>query len=95
MTQNEIVSIIRQVQPELEQKYHVKVVGLFGSRARNEATDESDVDLLVEAEPKIEFLLGAEELLSARLGCKVDVIRQHKHLSPRFRRRVEAELVRV
>jgi predicted nucleotidyltransferase len=51
-------------------------VAVFGSVARGEASDDSDIDLLVEFEPDSSLLdlIELEEALRALLGTKVDVI---------------------
>jgi predicted nucleotidyltransferase len=43
-----IVLTTRAVLPDIRKKYGVKRIGIFGSCARNEQTDKSDVDILVE-----------------------------------------------
>ena len=48
---NPIVFTTRNVLPDLQKKYGVKRIGIFGSCARNEQTDNSDVDILVEFIP--------------------------------------------
>jgi len=51
-------------------------VAVFGSVARGEATDDSDIDLLVEFEPGSSLLdlIELEEALRTLLGTNVDVI---------------------
>jgi hypothetical protein len=47
-TLKEIEKIIKQHQRELEEKYKVKRIGVFGSYARGEQSEGSDIDVLVE-----------------------------------------------
>jgi uncharacterized protein len=54
VSQNEVVSQIRAHRMTLE-SMGVKSLGLFGSVARNEANDESDVDILVEFSKPVGF----------------------------------------
>jgi len=51
-------------------------VGLFGSFARGEASEDSDVDLLVTFDPGKSLLdvIGLEQEVSAKLGRKVDLV---------------------
>ena len=78
--------------------YGVKRIAIFGSFARNEASQESDVDILVEfAEPRklpIGFLtwVRLERELSERLGRKVDLI-SFAGLRPSLRAMVKKEAV--
>ena len=47
-TRKEFVAILLSIKGELETRFHVKSIGIFGSVARNENTDTSDLDLIVE-----------------------------------------------
>jgi len=60
---------------QLFQKYPIKSLAIFGSYARNEQSEHSDVDILVEFHDKIgiEFIDLAEELEKA-VGLKVDLV---------------------
>ncbi len=96
MKREDVLEILRQHRSELSKRFHVRSLGLFGSVARGEAGDTSDVDLLVEfSEPpgfdgymNLKFRL--EELLEAR----VDLVMQ-KALKPEARNAVEKEIIRV
>ena len=77
MTKEAILQTIQRLKPELEEKFHVTSIGVFGSYARGEATEGSDVDVLVETDPKLEYMVGIEELLSRELHAKVDLVRFH------------------
>jgi hypothetical protein len=47
MGKKEIIDIIRQSRPEIEARYGVKRLGLFGSFVRGQAGRRSDIDILV------------------------------------------------
>ena len=47
MNRNELLHILRQHKPILEERFGVAELALFGSFARDQATEESDVDILV------------------------------------------------
>ena len=72
----DIRSIVRGEQAILAERYGVKVVGLFGSYAREDQERGSDVDLLVEILRPVSLLelVGAELHLSDALGIKVDLV---------------------
>ena len=76
----------------------IRALYLFGSTARDEAGDASDLDLLFEYDPAGEFSLfdqaGAMLELSDSLGARVDLVSRFG-LRPRVRERVEREMVRV
>lgn len=75
-------------------KHGARNVRVFGSVARGEADEQSDIDLLVDMEPERSLLdLGGLLMdLQALLGLKVDVVTE-RGLKPRIRERVIAEAV--
>jgi predicted nucleotidyltransferase len=74
-------------------KYPLHRLSLFGSWARGEQTEHSDIDILADVVPSIglRFISLAEDLEEI-LGCKVDLVSQ-RGLRPRLREMVERELV--
>ena len=79
---------------ELGERYGVRRIRVFGSMARWEAQQDSDIDLLVEYQPGhggfafVEFCEQVERLL----GRKVDVVTE-RSLHPMIRERVLAQAV--
>ena len=69
------------------------LVGLFGSMARGDATDTSDIDLLVRLAPPKSLLsmVALERQLSDAAGRKVDLLTEGA-LSPYLRDRILAEV---
>ena len=70
-----IVEKLRQVKPELERKYPITSIGIFGSYARGEANHESDIDIavVINGVMGLSFVTMADEI-EAILGIKTDVI---------------------
>jgi predicted nucleotidyltransferase len=75
-------------------KHGARNVRVFGSVARGEGDEQSDIDLLVEMEPDRSLLDHAGLWLDLQdlLGCKVDVVSE-RGLRPRVRERVLKEAV--
>jgi uncharacterized protein len=69
-------NIISSELPRLSEQYHIKNMGIFGSVARGEHTENSDIDILVEFNAPIGFFdfIKLENHLSKLLGRKVDLI---------------------
>ena len=63
-SRDNILKQLRTIKPALEQEFPLCRMALFGSWARNEQTDTSDVDILVEVDPSIglHFITLAERL---------------------------------
>ena len=93
-TKDQLLEALRRLMPELEERYNVKTIGLFGSALRGERRSESDIDVLVEFRTPIGFFkfLELEEFLSERLGGKVDLVSK-KALKPEIGRIILAETV--
>jgi len=75
-TIKDIKKILAGYKDEIREKYGVRIIGIFGSYARNEETNASDVDILIELEKPIG--LKFYELwddLEKLLGCEVDLVR--------------------
>lgn len=71
----ELKQIIEQHRLVLEEKYKVKSIAIFGSYARGEQTQESDVDVMVEFSEPVGFLfIHLADYLEEILGVKVDLI---------------------
>jgi uncharacterized protein len=69
-------NIISSELPNLSEQYPIKNMGIFGSVARGEHTENSDIDILVEFNAPIGFFdfIKLENHLSKLLGRKVDLI---------------------
>jgi predicted nucleotidyltransferase len=78
---------------EVCKQHHVAWVGLFGSLARGDCRDDSDIDLLVEFSRPQSLLevVALERQLSEALERKVDLVTR-KALSPYLAKRIEKEL---
>ena len=75
LTRDDVVNKLREQQAYLAAEYGVCKIGIFGSFARNSATELSDVDLVVEFERPIGFkFLDLAEYLEAVLGQRVDLL---------------------
>ncbi len=77
MKRKNVLKILSENRQALRDR-SVKSLAIFGSVARDEATDSSDVDLLVEFDPGhptglFEFI-GVMNYLEDLLGCKVDLV---------------------
>jgi uncharacterized protein len=96
MKRREVLQILTGHKDELQERFGVHSLSLFGSMARDEVTETSDVDVLVEfARPTGYFgLMALQEHLEGLLRCKVDV-GTSRSLKPRLRERVLRECIHV
>ena len=59
--------------------YGVRSLRLFGSVARNEQHEGSDIDVFVDMDPDLFQMVGLKEYLENLLGCEVDLVRKHRN----------------
>lgn len=91
----EIKKIISQHRKELEERFKVKSIAIFGSYVRGGATSKSDIDILVEFREPVGFLfIRLAEHLEEILGTKVDLLTPEA-IKPNRKRYIMEELVYV
>ncbi len=90
-----ILSKLRTLKPRLQEKYPLESMALFGSYARDEADENSDVDILVElnANMGVRFFDLADEI-EDNLGIKTDVVKKQL-LKERFFHLIKKDLIYV
>ena len=90
------LNLLRKYKQEYADKYGVTRMGIFGSVARGEQTENSDVDICIEAPPMGLFAFSGLSInLEELLGVPVDVVRMHKNMNPKFRKRIEKDVIYV
>jgi len=85
---------LERLKPFLEESYGVSRIGIFGSYARGEHREDSDLDLLVSFKrpPTLFELVRLENFLSETLKVKVDLVLESS-LRPKIRERILSEVV--
>ena len=96
MNREEVLDILRTHKPTLAERFGVTDLALFGSFARDEATERSDVDVLVrfDGPATSRSYFGVQFYIEDLLGRRVDLV-THKALRSEFRPYVEREAVDV
>jgi predicted nucleotidyltransferase len=96
MRREHIIRILKEQQKTLVEQYGVDRLSLFGSAARDEAREDSDVDLLVEFSRPIGLFqfIELQQWLESLLGCKVD-LGTPLSLKPSIKEEVFQEAIRV
>lgn len=94
-TREEIMQILKKVAPRLQREFKVKDIGIFGSFIHEEASEKSDVDLLVEFSGTVGWeFIDLKNLLEDILEIKVDLVTK-KALKPQLRDVILKEVVYV
>jgi predicted nucleotidyltransferase len=96
MNKNQALQIIQSHKDELQTQYAVKSLALFGSVARNEATANSDIDLLIEFQKPVGLFhfLTVKNCLQEWLNQKVDLVTYAALKSP-LKEQILKELIHV
>ena len=95
-TKDQILSFISGNKKMLREKFHITRIGLFGSYARGEQQDTSDIDLLVEFEENTQDLydlkIQLKELFKIKFGTETDICRE-KYIKPKIKKTILKETV--
>ncbi|MDR2815081.1 MAG: nucleotidyltransferase domain-containing protein [Proteiniphilum sp.] len=96
MTTDEYLLKLKQFKVQYAEEYGIERIGIFGSVARDEQTEKSDVDIYYEGKLLgLKSLVGLPAELEKALGVTVDVVRKHKNSSSSFLKRIMNEIVYV
>lgn len=95
-TRQDVLALLKNIKREVARDYSVRTIGVFGSVARSEQTDQSDIDLLVEFDKPVGFVtfMRLEHFLSEKLGGQVDLVTADS-LKPVIRDGILAEVIYV
>ncbi len=92
MTQPEILKMLKQYKKENSKKYGITNLGIFGSYSKNAATDDSDIDIVIETqEPDIYKLVHIKDELEKLFNKSVDIVRNRERMNPYLKKRIERD----
>jgi predicted nucleotidyltransferase len=96
MTRKDILQLLAKFQRDRRDEFGIVRLGIFGSTARDQFGDESDVDVVVElAYPDLFALIGIKQELEAVLQRPVDVVRYREHMNAFLKQHIQQEAVYV
>ena len=90
-----IKNILQKLKPELVNKYHVQSIGLFGSIVRDDFSNSSDIDIIVDFSRPIgiEFV-DLANYIENRLNQKIDLVSK-KGIKDKYFKAIEREIIYV
>ncbi len=96
MRKEEALKILTEHKPELVRRFGVIDLALFGSTARDEAKENSDIDVLVEFEGRstAKRYFGVQFYLEDLLECPIDLV-QKSVVRPEIKSYIERDLIHV
>ena len=91
---DEYLQRLRQFKQQYSSEYGIECIGIFGSVARGEQTEHSDIDIYYEGKSLgLKSLVEFPTLLEKYLGAPVDVVRKHRNLRPSFVKRIMQDII--
>lgn len=94
-TRSEYLELLKSHMLELKERFGVRSFRIFGSVARNEQSEGSDVDVCVEMVPDMYLLVALKQFLENLLGCSVDVVRMHRNMNKLLLNQIERDGIYV
>ena len=93
MTKRDILNYLQENFEDFSEKYQVEKIGIFGSYARDEATENSDIDLFVKMKPNLLNMIAVKNSIEKDLKKKVDIVREHKNIKPLLKKMIQRDIV--
>lgn len=81
-TKAEYITLIKSHSEELKNIFGIKSLRLFGSVARDEQHEGSDIDICVDMQPQAFLVVRLKRFLEELFQCSVDIVRLHTHINP-------------
>lgn len=96
MKKQDALNLLHRHQDTIRQRFGVRHLSLFGSTVRDEARENSDIDVLVafDGPATSDRYFGLQFYLEDLLGCPIDLVTD-KALRPELRPHIEKEAIRV
>ena len=95
-TTSEYLQLLKQFKDTKAMVYGIQKIGLFGSVARGEHQEGSDVDVCFEGVPKGFFAIGGIKTeLEQLFGCSVDVVRLRDNMDSFLREQIMRDVIFV
>ena len=95
-TKDEIIAILRKFKVEFGEKYGIEKLGIFGSVARGEQKEDSDIDICVQLQnPDYFTRMEIKESLEQRFEVKVDVVSLTAIMRNLFRNHIEKDAIYI
>lgn len=93
---NAIIRTIKDLREQVRREYKAEIVGIFGSYARGEQKESSDVDILVKFLDRATLfdLVGLGDFLEEKLHVKVDIVSE-RAVRPELKEQIFQEVIAV
>jgi len=94
MTKNSILSFLRDNKQLLSEKFQVRNIGLFGSYARGEENEKSDIDIIVDMPSNFDVHYDLKEYLQNAFNKEID-LGLEQNIRSFIKNKIESEVIYV
>jgi len=96
LKQQDILNYLTAHKKEFQEKYNIEKIGLFGSYARGEAHEESDIDIVINLKKTtLSALVGIKEDIESYFQTQVDIIQYRERMNSFLKNRIERDAIYV
>jgi len=94
-SKDEVLALLCTLKPDLAERFAIHQIGIFGSVARNEARQDSDIDVVVHMQPDMLKRVRLKAELENAFGREVDVVRYRDSMNPYLKARIDRDVIYV
>jgi len=95
-SRNKTLAILNQYKDTFAERFGITALGIFGSVARNEDSEDSDVDIVVKmTNPDLFYLVHIKEELQEAYKKPVDIVHYREKMNPFLKKRIDGEAIYV
>lgn len=95
MKLEDILAALKRMIPLLKKQYGIESIGVFGSIARGDANENSDIDIVVEMPPDLYAMINLKDYLEEALDAPVDLVRYRSTMNELLKKRINREAIYV
>ena len=96
INRNKVIEILRQFREKFASQYGILEIGIFGSIARGDTREGSDVDVVVKLDRQDLFhIIGIKQDLEETLLTQVDVVSYRETMNGFLKKRIDREAIYV
>jgi len=96
LTKEEILEYLKVYKASKKEQYAIKRLGIFGSYARNEASEDSDIDIVVDFEKSTMFgLVAIKEDIEDYFNKHVDIVQIRERMNGLLKDRIQQDSIYV
>ena len=94
MNTHQLLAILKEYKNKVSEEYGLLEIGIFGSVARSEASEKSDVDVVIRVrKPDLFLLAGIKSDLEEQLNRPVDIVTYRETMNQFLKKRIDGEAI--